>query len=290
MSIKTLPRRRGFGQMPIYRAHRFASPSSTSGRQVDLRLDTWALMLIVLDLCLLGLFAWKDARVEAAAGSPNRLILYMILLSTVPSVVGLSLAWFMRGRAYIFALPLLFASVMTFPGLNYACASTVAKLWLPYAQMEYATRRTYAVGRTPITLHVYPGSRDAVAPLLQILKDPDSIYRDAAVVDAGVIGPAAAEAVPYLSQIMREHDRDVSYRASQSLVKMGAAGIDALIQALSAEEDRVRLVAIVALQNAGPAGRPAIPELEKRWSKEDPAMRSQIDIAVSNLRRQRDRS
>jgi len=73
-------------------------------------------------------------------------------------------------------------------------------------------------------------------------------------------------------------------------MKIGGAGIDALIQALSADEDRIRLTAIVALQNAGTAGRPAIPELEKRWSKEDPAIRSQIDIAISNLRRQRDRS
>ena len=181
-------------------------------------------------------------------------------------------------------------SVTEFPGIQYVCASFVAKPLLPYAQMEYATRRTYTVGKTPVTLHVYPGSRDAVASLVHLLQDADSPYRTAAVMDVGVIGPPAAEAVPYLAQIMRERDRGVSYAASQSLVKIGGAGIDALIQALLAEEDRVRLVAIVALQNAGPAGRPAIPELEKRWSKEDPAIRSQIDIAVTNLRRQRDRS
>src|SRR5882762_1709201 len=110
--------------MRIYRAHRFAQTSRTSGGQVDPRLDTFALMLIVLDLCLLGLFACKVARVEAAAGSSNRLILYMSLLSAIPSVVGLSLAWFMRGKVYIFAIPLLFVSVMTFPGLQYACASS----------------------------------------------------------------------------------------------------------------------------------------------------------------------
>src|SRR6266513_1797252 len=113
----------------MYRSHRFAPPSKTSGRQVDPRLDTLALLLNVLDLGLLGLFAWKEARLEAATGSPNRLILYMTLLSTLPSVAGLSLAWFMRGKVYLFALPLLFASVMTFPGLNYACASIVAKQW-----------------------------------------------------------------------------------------------------------------------------------------------------------------
>jgi len=273
--------------MRIYRAHRFAQPSSKSRGQADPRLDTFALLLIMVDLFLLGLFAWKEARVEAAGSSPSRLILYMSLLSAIPSVVGLSLAWFMRGKAYLFALPLLFASVMTFPGLQYGFATIAAKHVLPYAQMEYATRRTYTVGKAPVTLHVYPGSRDAVAPLVHILQDPNSPDRTAAVMDVGVIGPPAAEAVPYLSQIMRNRDRGVSYLASQSLVKIGGAGIDALIQALSADEDRVRLVAIVALQNAGPAGRPAIPELEKRWSKEDPAIRSQIDIAISNLRRTR---
>src|SRR5437762_11842100 len=113
----------------------------------------------------------------------------MTLLSAIPSVAVLSLACFMRGKAYLFALPLLFASVMTFPGFQYACASIVAKHFLPYAQMEYATRRTYTVGRTPVTLHVYPGSRDAVAPLVLILQDPDSPDRNAARIDVGVIGP-----------------------------------------------------------------------------------------------------
>jgi len=63
----------------------------------------------------------------------------------------------MRGKMYLFALPLLFISVMVFPGIHYACASIAAKPLLPYAQMEYATRRTYTVGTTPVTLHVYPG-------------------------------------------------------------------------------------------------------------------------------------
>jgi hypothetical protein len=273
--------------MRIYRADRFAPPSKTGRRQVDPRLDTVALLLILIDLILLGIFAWKTAHALAAGSPPHRLMIQMAFISAIPSLVGLGLFGYMRGRAYIFALPLLAMSVVLLPGLNYACASYLARPFLPYTQIEYATRRTYTVGSTPVMLHVYPGSRDAVAPLVRILQDPQSPSRNAAVIDAGIVGPAAAEAVPLLSQILRERNRELSYQAGQSLVKIGGPGIDALIEALKADQDRVRLVAIVALQNAGAAGKPAIPELEKMWSKADPAMRSQIDIAVTNLRRTR---
>ena len=273
--------------MRIYRAHRFAPPSHTARRQVDPRLDTLAVLLILIDVLLLGLFTWKSAQALATGGSANRLILYMSFLSAVPSLMGLGLWGYMRGRVYVFALPLLGMSVLLLPGINYMTASYLARPFLPYTQIEFATRRTYAVGKTPVTLHVYPGSKEAVPPLVRILKDPDSPYRKNAVVDVGIVGSAAAEAVPVLSQIMRERDRDMSYQASQSLVKIGGPAIDALIDALKAEQDRVQMVAIVALQNAGPAGKPAIPELEKMWSKVDPSMRAQIDIAVTNLRRTR---
>ncbi len=195
-----------------------------------------------------------------------------------------------RKWTYLFALPLFCTSAAVLPGVNYVCATYLAKPLVPYTVIEVATRRNYVVGSAPVTVHVYPGSREAVADLIRVLQDPQSPSRSGAVIDAGIIGPAAAAAVPFLDQIMRDRDRELSYQASQSLVKMGEPGIAALIEALKAEQDRVRWVAIVALQNAGPLGKPAIPELEKMWSKSDPAMRSQIDIAVTNLRRQRDRS
>ncbi len=276
--------------MPIYRGHRFAPPSKSVRGQMDPRLDTFALLLIMIDLILLGLFAVQCAKGQAAAESPNRLILRMAMFSAIPSLIGLGLSWYMRGWVYIFALPLLCASAAILPGLNYVCASFLARPLVPYTVIEVATRRSYLVGSTPVTVHVYPGSQEAVAAMIRVLQDPQSPSRSGAVVDAGIIGPSAAVAVPFLDQIMRDRDRDMSFQASQSLVKMGEPGINALIEALKADQDRVRLVAIIGLQNAGPLGKPAIPELEKMWSKSDPAMRSQIDIAVTNLRRQRDRS
>lgn len=276
--------------MRLYRDHRFAPPPKTGRGKVDPRLDSLALILIMVDLILLGMFALQSAKGQAAAEPPNRLILRMTMVSILPSLVGLALCGYMRGKGYVFALPLLCTSVMVLPGLNYICGSYLARPLLPYAEIEFATRRSYVIDSSPVTVHIYPGSRDAVAPLVRVLQDSDSPSRNAAVVDAGIVGPSAAAAVPYLDQIMRERDRDLSYKASQSLVKIGGPGIDALIEALKAEQDRIRWVAIVALQNAGLAGKPAIPELEKMWSKSDPAMRSQIDIAVTNLRRERDRS
>jgi HEAT repeat protein len=276
--------------MRIYRDHRFATASRPARGKVDPRLDTFALMVIMVDLALLGLFAVLSAKGQVAGDSPNRLILHMSLFSAIPCVVGLGLWSYLKGKAYLFTLPLLGMSLCMFPGLNYVCGSFLAKPLIPYTSIEFATRRTYMIASTPVRVHVYPGSPDAVPALLRVLQDPQSPSRNDAVVDAGTIGPLAAEAVPYLNQILRERDRDMAYQAGQSLVKIGGAGINVLIEALKAEQDRIRMAAIVALQNAGPAGKPAIPELEKMWSKSDPAMRSQIDIAVTNLRRHRDRS
>ena len=265
----------------MYRAHRYGPTSKSSSRQFDPRLDCLALLLIIFDSSLLGYFAWKVAQVEAASGSINRVIIYLTLICTLPSLLGMALAWYMRGKPYFFALPLFFVSVMVSPGINYACASLGAKHLLIYTQMEYQSRRIYG----PVTVHVYPGAKEAVEPLVRILQDHDSKYRRDVVVDLGVIGPAAAEAVPNLLQVLRERNREVSYQAGQSLVKIGGTGIDALVQALQDDEDRIRLTAVVALQNAGPAGLPAIPALEKNWSHEDPTVRYQIDLAVQNIRR-----
>jgi hypothetical protein len=276
--------------MRIYRGDRFAPPSKSARRAVDPRLDTFAVLLILVDVVLLGFFALKCAQALVAETSPNRMILWMSLISVVPSLAGLGLWGFMRGKTYIFAFPLLAVSAMLLPGVNYFCASYLARPLLPYTQIEHATRRTYKMGSTSVTVHLYPGSKDAVDPLVRVLQNPDSPDRAAAVVDAGVVGPVAAPTVPALALILRERDRDLSYQAGLSLAKIGGTGIDALIEGLKAEQDRVRLVSIIALQNAGTAGKPAIPELEKMWSKADPAMRSQIDIAVTNLRRAKDRS
>jgi HEAT repeat protein len=276
--------------MRIYRDHRFATASRPARGKVDPRLDTFALILIMVDLILLGIFAVLSAKGQVAGDSPNRLTLRMTMLSAIPCIVGLGLWSYMRGKAYLFALPLLCMSVFMLPVVNYVCGSYLAKPLVPYTSIEFATRRSYALGSKTVTVHVYPGSREAVPVLIRVLQDPQSPSRSDAVRDAGLIGPLAAEAVPYLDQILRERDREMSYQAGQSLVKIGGPGINALIDALQAEQDRIRLAAIVALQNAGPDGKTAIPELEKMWAKSDPAMRSQIDIAVTNLRRQRDRS
>jgi hypothetical protein len=266
----------------MYRAHRYGPVTkSSSSRQFDPRLDCVALLLIIVDFLLLGYFAWEVAEVEAASGSLNRVIIFLTLFCTLPSLLGMAMAWYMRGKPYVFALPLFFVSVMVAPGINYACASLGAKHLLIYTQMEYQSRRNYG----PVSIHVYLGAKDAVEPLVRILQDHDSKYRRDAVVDLGIIGPAAAEAVPNLLQVLRERNRDASYQAAQSLVKIGGTGIDALIQALTDDEDRVRLTAIVALQNAGAAGLPALPALEKDWPHEDPTVRYQIDLAAQNIHR-----
>src|SRR4051794_7916206 len=109
--------------MRIYRADRFAPPSKSARSKVDPRLDTVALALILIDLVVLAMFALKSAQALPAGGSPNRLIVTMSLFSVIPSLGGLGLWWYMRGKAFIFTFPLLVMSMMLLPGLNYSCAS-----------------------------------------------------------------------------------------------------------------------------------------------------------------------
>src|SRR5688500_539024 len=132
--------------MRIYRADRFAPPSKTGRRQVDPRMDTIAVSLILVDLILLGIFVGKCAQALVTGEPPNRLILYMSLMAALPSLAGFALWAMMRGKAYIFALPLLAMSVVLLPGVNYFCASYLARPLLRYTQIEYATRRTYTIG------------------------------------------------------------------------------------------------------------------------------------------------
>src|SRR5260221_14295594 len=105
--------------MALYRGHRFAPPSKTARGKVDPQVDTFALLLIMVELILLGLFALESAKGQAAGVSPNRLILRMTMFSAIPSLLGFGLWGTMRGKAYIFALPLFCMSFLVLPGLNY---------------------------------------------------------------------------------------------------------------------------------------------------------------------------
>ena len=102
------------------------------------------------------------------------------------------------------------------------------------------------------------------------LSDPNKYNKNLKLFAAevlGTIGPAAASAIPSLTEALRDADRDVRAKAAEALGKIGPAAtsaIPSLTEALRDADRNVRGRAVEALGNVGPAaaelGRERIPE------------------------------
>jgi HEAT repeat protein len=91
----------------------------------------------------------------------------------------------------------------------------------------------------------------------------EDALRQIAITALGKMGPAAAEAVPDLADVLRfGHTEDIRRSAVDALVQIGPAGgktVQALTKAL--QEDALRQIAITALGKMGPAAAEAVPHL-----------------------------
>ena len=67
-----------------------------------------------------------------------------------------------------------------------------------------------------------PAAKQAVLPLIEILKDADWRVRGYAAIALGEIGPAAKQAVPYLTESLKDEDERVVEFAQTALKKIKA--------------------------------------------------------------------
>jgi HEAT repeat protein len=107
-----------------------------------------------------------------------------------------------------------------------------------------------------------PAAKDVVPEVTELLRDKEENVR-AAVADAlKEIGPAA---IPALRNLLRDKERAVRVAAAEVLGKIGLAAKDAIPELTEMlrdnKEDCVRTAAAEALGKIGPAAKDAIPEL-----------------------------
>lgn len=100
-----------------------------------------------------------------------------------------------------------------------------------------------------------PEAEEAIPALTEALKDPRSEVRREAVFALGAIGPAAAPAVPQITELLQDPDMNVRYAAAYALGKIGPKAIGAkqqLLDRLATADQFLALVSAWALAQIQP--------------------------------------
>jgi len=129
---------------------------------------------------------------------------------------------------------------------------------------------------------------------INALKDKGADPRDRrdAASALGIIGPAAAPAIPALVEALKDNGADPSVRQSAAFAlgnigPAAAPAIPALVEALKdkGEDWEVRRDAVSALGKIGPAAAPAIPALVDALKDkgEDPSVRRSVASVLGNI-------
>lgn len=165
-------------------------------------------------------------------------------------------------------------------------------------------------GDMGVSLHastMLAGMGEKVVPyLVRALKEDRSDARGRLLTTLGMMGPAAEGAIPDISALLHDESSTIRVTAAATLVNIdcerhveawptlvaalegdafsasmaastvgylgadGAAAVPALIRLLGRTDREVRLRAISALRNIGPAAQPAIPALEEAAKESGP--------------------
>jgi len=106
-------------------------------------------------------------------------------------------------------------------------------------------RRIVTQGATPSDS---PKTKAAVAALAGVLKDPDADLRTAAARSLGIVGPAAADAIPALTEAAKDADPTVRGAAIEALRRVRNTRTGAQSSSVSRTEDNASLAHIGADQ------------------------------------------
>lgn len=132
-----------------------------------------------------------------------------------------------------------------------------------------------------------PAGAEAVPRLIELLRHPDSKVRWNAARTLGKIGEPALPAVPELVAVMgTDPDALAREHCAESLGQIGpkaVSAIPALVKALADPEPKVRRDAVRSLGQFGPAAKAALPDVKARTKDENERVREAAAKAVRQI-------
>jgi HEAT repeat protein len=153
----------------------------------------------------------------------------------------------------------------------------------------HPAERGYAIEKLANTMSIRAAAAEAIPLLTEALRDADEPVRRRAAEALGQIGPAA---IPALTEALRDADEAVRVGAARALGKIclgkiGSAAaevVPALTEALRDDPDRdVRWRAAYSLGLIGPAAAKAIPVLTEALRDADEAIRRAAAEALGKI-------
>ncbi len=132
-----------------------------------------------------------------------------------------------------------------------------------------------------------PAAKDAIPILTTLLRHENSRVASNAAVALGLMGPAAKDAIPILTKLLRDENPRLRFNAAMALGWMGLAAKDAipaLTELLRDKKSMVRGAAADALGSMGPAAKDAIPILSELLDDKDEVVREEATYALAKIK------
>jgi HEAT repeat protein len=124
----------------------------------------------------------------------------------------------------------------------------------------------------------------AVPLLQQVLKDKQASVRLVAAGRLRSLGLKAEPAASDLGLALADESEDVRMAASEALLRMGPASVNALRTALESKDTNAKKMALASLSSLGPAAKEALPAIEKAQSDPNKDISEAAKVLVERLK------
>jgi HEAT repeat protein len=125
---------------------------------------------------------------------------------------------------------------------------------------------------------------EALPAFRQGLGDQDAAVRLVAAARLRQLGKDAAPAAEDLAQALEDADPRVRESAAEALAQLGVAAVEPLIKHVDSKAAHTRQLAIACLGKLGSTAKPAVSQIEKHLTDEDPEVQKVAEAVVRILK------